>query len=239
MCFPLPLPACCREPGKREREVVVVRCGAVERARGYGVSPTPQNPGCWGCRYAADETVTVCGFGNDAGGGHGGETLVEGGGADAADGAQIRERPGLLAVGKGCGDALIQGSRCHAALRQAVGSDRFEGESGHGGGGAMLDGQDDAVVTIAPQIEIGVAPGVELRRAAQGLAGADVARAFLGMMDDGDGERVAALEFAQEGEQRCALAAVVFVDAMQPDERVEDEQPRLQCGHGLVETGAV
>jgi hypothetical protein len=55
----------------------------------------------------------------------------------------------------------------------------FECGGGHGGSGAVLDREGDlaafAGTAIAAQVEIGVAPGVELGRAAQGLAGANVA----------------------------------------------------------------
>src|SRR5271166_2981644 len=44
---------------------------------------------------------------------------------------------------------------------------------------------------------------------------------------------------SRRGEQRCDVAADILIDAMQAHERIEDEQPRLQPGDGLVETGAV
>ena len=47
---------------------------------------------------------------------------------------------------------------------------------------------------------------MELGRAAQGLAGADAAGAFLGVVDDHHGDVVAALQLAQIGEQRRDLA---------------------------------
>ena len=111
---------------------------------------------------------------------------------------------GLLAVGEGCGDALIDGSRLDTAFGLAIELDGLEGkgvvalgeferDAGHGGGGTMLDGQDDAIVAVAAEIEIGIAPGVELRRSAQGLAGADGACTLLGMVDDRDGDGVATL----------------------------------------------
>lgn len=58
----------------------------------------------------------------------------------------------------------------------------------------MLDGERE----IAAFVEVGVAPGMELRGAAQGLAGADAA-GFLGMVDDDHGDAVAALQLAQKG----------------------------------------
>ena len=101
----------------------------------------------------------------------------------------------------------------------------FESDAGDGGGGAMLDGQDDAVVTVAAEVEVGIAPGVEFGRPAQGLTGADGTGALSGVVDDGDGDGVTPLQFAQEGEQRGDIAADIFIDAMQADERIEDQQP--------------
>ena len=38
----------------------------------------------------------------------------------------------------------------------------FESDGGDGGGGAMFDGQDDALVTVAAKVEVGIAPGMLL-----------------------------------------------------------------------------
>jgi hypothetical protein len=59
------------------------------------------------------------------------------------------------------------------------------------------------------------------------------------MMDDRDGDGVPTLQVTQEGEQRRDLAADILIDAVQAHERIEDEQPRLQPGDGLIETRAV
>src|SRR5208283_5281650 len=136
------------------------------------------------------------------------------------------------------------------ALGLAVRLDGFEGKgvvalgefkrhTGPGSGGAMLDGQDDAIVAVAAKVEVGITPGVEFGRSAQGLAGADGAGSLPGMVDDRDGDGMAALQFTQEGEQRRDIAADILIDAMQAEERIEDEQPRLQPGDGLVEAGTV
>ncbi len=95
----------------------------------------------------------------------------------------------MLAVGEGCGDALIDGGWSDTALGLAIGLRRLEGKSvialdqfkrnaRHGSGGTMLDGQDDAIVTVSAEIEVEIAPGMELRRSAQGLPGADGAGSF-------------------------------------------------------------
>ena len=103
----------------------------------------------------------------------------------------------------------------------------------------MFDGQDDAIVTVSAEIEVGIAPGMELRRSAQGLPGADGAGSFFGMVDKHDGDGVAPLRFAQEGKQWRDVAADVLVDAVQTHERIEDEQARFQPGDGLIETCTV
>jgi hypothetical protein len=79
------------------------------------------------------------------------------------------------------------------------------GDGGERGCGAMLDGEGE-VIAVAAQIEVGIAPGVELGRATQGLSGAGVAGGFPGMMDNQHGNAMAALELAQIGEQRGDLA---------------------------------
>ena len=71
------------------------------------------------------------------------------------------------------------------------------------------------------------------------LAGADIAGTLLGVVDDQHSEAMASLQLAQVGEQRCDLAAGVFVDAVETYERIEDEQARLQSGDGLGEVAAV
>ena len=66
------------------------------------------------------------------------------------------------------------------------------------GGCAVLDGHDDLLVA-APQVQVAVAPGMELRGAAQGLARSRGA-ALAGVVDQQDGGLEAALEIAQEAE---------------------------------------
>ena len=101
----------------------------------------------------------------------------------------------------------------------------------------MLDRQRE-IIAVATQIEIAVAPGVELGGTAQGLTGPDGA-ALLGMVDDEHGRAMPALQLTQGGEQRRHLAAGILVDAVQSHERVEDQQARLQSGDGVGEVAAV
>ena len=98
---------------------------------------------------------------------------------------------------------------------------------------------DFAGIAVAAEVEVGIAPGMELGGASQGLAGADVAGALLGVVDDDDGDGVAALQLAQIGEQRRHFAAGVLIDAMQAHEGIEHEQARAQIGDGRIEASAV
>ena len=153
----------------------------------------------------ADEVITVGGFGDVSGIGQCGQPLVEGGGAHPAACAQIGEGLRLTGFGEGGKDAIVDGLR--GGGRQGLALDEFEGECrtaldeleglpGDAGSGAMFDGQGEAVIGIAAQVEVGVAPGVELGGAAQGLAGAHVAGAFAGVVDEDNGGAVAALQVA-------------------------------------------
>src|SRR5271157_6246282 len=130
-------------------------------------------PVCLEYRSGKGEAVSVGGFDDEAGCGHGGEALVESGGADAAGCAQRGEWPRFATVGESRGDTLIHGDRLDAAFGLAIRLDRLEGKgavalgeferhTGHGGG-AMLDGQDDAIVAVAAKVEVGITPGVEAR----------------------------------------------------------------------------
>src|SRR5690349_6721721 len=81
-----------------------------------------------------------------------------------------------------------------------------------GRGGAMLDGERE-LVALPPQVEIAVAPSVELRGTAQRLPATRPGGAFLRVMDDDDGKRITALQLSQIGEQGSDLAAGVLIDA--------------------------
>jgi len=145
------------------------------------------------------------------GGREGGEAFVQGGGADAAGAAQRGEGHGAVAVGQCCGDAFVERawarsgglSTCRSLGRvdglQSEGGPvlgQRDGDWGERRCGAMLDGEGE-VIAVAAQIEVGIAPGVELGRATQGLSGAGVAGGFPGMMDNQHGNAMAALELAQ------------------------------------------
>ena len=68
-----------------------------------------------------------------------------------------------------------------------------------GGSGAVLD-RERYVVSFASQVEVGVAPGVEFRGAAQGLAGAQVRGPLSCVVGEQDGGLTGAGESSQEVE---------------------------------------
>src|SRR5260221_9703152 len=93
--FPLPLPACCRACGKRKRVLAV---GAVD-----------DDDAVWR-RSGGGETIAVVGFDEAASGGHGGQPLIEAGGADATSPTQFGECKRTGGLGECGGDALVDGA---------------------------------------------------------------------------------------------------------------------------------
>src|SRR5262245_19538346 len=163
---------------------------AGSQAESYGVSSKPRS---------ANETITgVGGFDDAASRGEHGEALVESGVTDAAFGAQLGEGDRGSGVGERGRDTLIERA-WHRGCRftaldelQGEGLARFDKLDLHGFKGrcgAVLDREGEGIC-FAAEIEIAVTPGVELRRATQGLAGTDVAGSFLGVMDDENGKRM-------------------------------------------------
>ena len=137
---------------------------------------------------------------------------MQGDGPDAATGAQVGERKRLSGFGERRRDALIERGSCdgdglgpldhlegkgRAVLRQL--DDERPGRWSR----AMLDGQGQ-FLAVATQLEIAVAPGVELGGAAQGLAGADDSPALLGVMDDEHDDTVSPLQLAQADQPSSA-----------------------------------
>src|SRR5258708_9743171 len=89
--FPVPLPARCR--GMREAEAAA---GAVD------------DDAVWR-RSGGGETIAVVGFDEAASGGHGGQPLIEAGGADAASPTQFGECKRTGGLGECGGEAPVGG----------------------------------------------------------------------------------------------------------------------------------
>jgi hypothetical protein len=123
--FQLPLPARCREVGKRK----------------------------WAARFSevssCAETIALVGFAEAAGCSERGEVFVEGSGADAADRTQFAERQRVVGIDERGDDAIIDRA-LHGRLRCARIDDlerqsidalrELDHDGGHGGRGAVLDG---------------------------------------------------------------------------------------------------
>jgi hypothetical protein len=91
----------------------------------------------------------------------------------------------------------------------------------------MFGGQGQ-LLAAAAQVEIGVAPTVQFTGTTEGLPGAAGMGVFAGMVNQEHGQVELALQLAQEGEQARDLGRIVFIDAMQPNEGIEDQQDRLE-----------
>jgi len=96
----------------------------------------------------------------------------------------------------------------------------------------MLDGEDDAIVAVAAQVQVGIAPGVEFGRSARACPAWIAPAPFQAWWTTATAWRRCG---SQEGEQWRGIATDILIDAMQADERIEDRQARLQSGDGLAE----
>jgi hypothetical protein len=163
-------------------------------------------PICLEERSGNGEAVSVGGFDDEAGCGHGGETFVESGSADVAGSAQFGECPRFATVGESRGDALIHGDRLDAAVGLRIGLDglqgkcvitlgEFERHTGHSGGGTTFDGQYDPSVAVAAERERErwnrPRRGIPTIRAAQ--AARDAAEAQIAAIAQAEAERAAVL----------------------------------------------
>jgi hypothetical protein len=107
------------------------------------------------------------------------------------------------------------------------------------GGGAMFDREQERVFVTA-EVEVRVAPGVEVATAPEREAGLAAGAAVLArVMDDEHGDVELALEGAEVAEQGGDLAGVVLVDAVQAHERVEHEQPGCEAANGSAQARLV
>jgi hypothetical protein len=105
-------------------------------------------------------------------------------------------------------------------------------------GASAVFGDECGPAVSTEEVEVAVAPGVQVSRAAKGLAGIGGA-GLTDVMDEDDGDTVFALEAAQEAEELADLGGGVFVAAVQADERIENEHPRFRREQGEREAPAV
>src|SRR5262249_50836714 len=131
-----------------------------------------------GAAFTSQAVSAITAFDDAADSGQRSEALIKCGGAGAAFGAQLVDWHRGSGSGKHRGDALIQRARrrCRrlAALDELQGKclacfDELNLHRLECRGGAVLDRQGESIA-VAAEIEVAVAPGVELRGSAQRLA---------------------------------------------------------------------
>ena len=94
-------------------------------------------------------------------------------------------------------------------------------------------GAQDEVILVFAQIQVGVAPGVQVGAAAQCQAGALCVGGFAGVMDQSHCGMKAPLQDSQRMQDGGDFCGDVFIDAVQSGQRVQDQQSRLDALHGL------
>jgi len=98
----------------------------------------------------------------------------------------------------------------------------------------MLTAQEE-MMSSALEVEIGVAPGMKIGAAAKGLA-CVIGGAFSGVVDESEGEVKGPRELAKSGEDGGDLSGVVFIDTLEPDVRVKDQEHGLVALKGFAES---
>lgn len=63
--------------------------------------------------------------------------------------------------------------------------------------------------------------------------------ALLGVVNDEDGDVVLALHFAEEREESGDFTGTIFIDAVEADERIEEEHAGAMCAEGAIDAGAI
>jgi hypothetical protein len=161
-----------------------------------------------------------------AGGLQGAESVGDGLLAGVESGAQVVEAAGT--GGESIDESLLQRSG-HERRGSGLADFQTEGVFGESEGeglwrgcGAVFCGEDE-ILAAAAEVEVGIAPGVEVGAAAEGLAGV-VCGGFACVVDEEDGDVEGAGEVAEGGEDGRDFGGVVFVGALEADVGVEDEK---------------
>lgn len=146
-------------------------------------------------------------------------------------GSVAEEREGPLTKGIGRNAVIAHEPRPEPHVR-VVGAE-VQAQWRRAGRGPMLDAQfERASAAEATEIEVGVAEGVEVTGAVEGMAGDAAGGGFAGVMDEEDGTVGGAGEGAEAIEHGRHLGGRVFVGPVDTDERIEDEEPGLTLDDG-------
>ena len=98
----------------------------------------------------------------------------------------------------------------------------------------MLTAQEEMMSSFL-EVEIGIAPGVEVGTAAKGLP-CVIGGIFSSVVDESEGEVKAPRELAKSGEYGRDLSGVVLVDTLEPDIWVKDQEQGLVALKGFAES---
>ena len=94
-------------------------------------------------------------------------------------------------------------------------------------------GHEGEPIALAPEVEQGIGPGMELTGASERLAGAYVVGALPRVMHDEYGELVLALELAEVVKQRRHRTGDVLVATVHPHEGVEHQNAFVLIAEAL------
>src|SRR5262249_34463386 len=101
----------------------------------------------------------------------------------------------------------------------------------------MLDIEEE-LLTVAAEIEIGIAPSVQFRRSPQRLSATFMGGALAGMVDESNRGVMVTLQRAQISEERRDFTGDILIDPVQAHERVEDRELRLKVRLATVARSA-
>jgi hypothetical protein len=156
------------------------------------------------------------------------------GGARHGRGRRLaHEGEGALAEGIGRDGVLAEEARARGGCHLVDVQPQAQGR--RTGGGAVLDAElERGVGAEAPEVEVGVAEGVQIAGAPQTVAGDAPGGRLAGVMHEQDGAGGGAGEGAQAVEDDGHLGGGVFVGPVQANEGIEDEQagPDARDGGG-------
>jgi hypothetical protein len=230
--FPFRFPRAVGENGKRKWEL-----------EGAGAIGTPTSAGS----SAGREPVAFGTTHDLTRVGQRGEPLVQSPVANAAQRTQLPDGKRAIRFGDSGGDSLVDGGRwrgwrrdrrCDFESQRVTALCEREADCRWRRRSAMFDGEVKLAARTT-KVQVRVTPGMELGRAAQRLTCAHAARGFASVMHDEHGELMLSLQGTKVREQRCHFAAGVLVDAVQTNERIEDQKARLELCDGVFEAFAV
>ena len=176
------------------------------------------------------------------------QAIKDGGHAHATEFAQLLHRHRFLELGQRLANFFqrwrllptgrTRGMRQDRQSQGRAGLGQLQRDMPAGRGRTVLSAQQQ-LVGPTPEVKIGVAPAVEFTGTSEGLARSACVGAFAGVMNQQDGQLKLALKLPQVRQERGHLRGVVFIQPVEPDQRVQDQQDGLELLDGVRQTLAV